>query len=84
MDFPITLDDQLGFVAVEVADVVAKLVISAELGIVELAIPDQLPKEPFGFGVLGSEFPRTLLQTGKIKSSPIVSAAPSLLGRGLG
>ncbi len=84
MDFSIAFDDQLGLVAVKVADVVAKLMVSSELRVSKLTIPQQLPKERFCFRLLGSEFPCLLLQSSKIKSSAIVHVAPSPLGRGLG
>ena len=61
MDFSIAFDDQLGLMAVEITYVVAELMISPELRFSKLTIPEQLPKEPFRFGLLGSEFPCLLL-----------------------
>jgi hypothetical protein len=44
MDFAIAFNDQLGLVAVEVADVVPELMVSSELRVSKLTISEQLPK----------------------------------------
>jgi hypothetical protein len=48
--------------AVEVADVVAELMIASKLRIIELPVPQQLPKELLGFRIFFSKLTRSLLQ----------------------
>ena len=79
----VTFHDELRFVAVEVADVVAELMIASKLHVLELPVPQQLPKERLRFGVLLSKLPCPLFQTREIKSAAVVNT-PSPAGRGLG
>ena len=44
----IAFDDELGVVTVEVAEVIAKLVLAAELGVAELAVAQEFPEQVFG------------------------------------
>ena len=82
---PIALNYELGLVAVEVSNVVAKLVLPPEFESEQLTVAQKLPQHCFRRCLFFAQLARTFHQTGKLKSPAILSSlTPSTFGRGLG
>ncbi len=65
VNLAVAFHDDAGFVAVEVADVIAELVLPTELRIAELPVPQQLPKHFLRRRLLLPQLPRPLHQSRK-------------------
>jgi hypothetical protein len=80
----VALDDKSGVVTIEVADVVANLMLPVELCIAELSVAKEFPEELFGRCLLLAKLPCSLDQTRKVVTAPILCLTPSPFGRGSG
>ncbi len=79
----IALHSQLCLGAVEVADILPKLMLPPKLRVIQLPIPQQLPEHILRRRLLAPHLPRPRLQPREIKPSPIVTPL-SLWERGWG
>ncbi len=74
MDSPIALDHKVGFVAIEVDNVIAKLMLPSEFESKESSIPQQSPKEFFRVGLVLPKLASEGFLSGELEPSAIVTA----------
>ena len=72
MNPAIALDNELCFSTIEVSDVSPELMLTPELRIVQLAIPQQLPKHIFCRCLRLPHFSHSLFKPRKIKTTSIM------------
>ncbi len=83
MRLAIEFDREFLFVAVEIQNVVAKLVLAAELEFTTLPVTEQFPEQFFGRRLFLPQFTRSFLQPGEIKSTAKVPTPFSHMLRAL-
>ena len=80
----VAFDDELGVMAVEVAEVIAELMLATELGIAELAVTQEFPKQILGGCLLLPHLTREFEQAREIVASPVVFTPFSRWEKGWG